>query len=71
MGESEILGVLEHLLEEFFNPTASNVRKHEIEGQLGQVKHLPNFGKLCLFIITNSSNQMAVMFALSSLEVRE
>lgn len=69
MNESEILSALEQLLEEFFNPVASNVRKQEIERQLGQVKNLPNFGKFCLFIITNSSSQFAIMFALSSLEV--
>lgn len=69
MNESGILTVLEQLLDEFFNPTTGNARKHEIETQLGQVKNLPNFGKLCLFIITNSSSQLAIMFALSSLEV--
>lgn len=71
MNESGILTVLEQLLEEFFNSTASNARKHEIERQLGQVKNLPEFGKLCLFIITNSSSQLATMFALSSLEVSQ
>lgn len=69
MNQSGILAALEQLLDEFFSAGASNARKHEIETQLGQVKNLPDFGKLCLFIVTNSSSQLATMFALSSLEV--
>lgn len=69
MNESGILTALEQLLEEFFNPATSNIKKREIEAQLEHVKNLPNFGKLCLFITSNTSSQLATMFALSSLEV--
>lgn len=66
--ENESLTALEHVLEEFFSPTTTNARKHEIEAQLQSFKSTPQLWKLCLYFLRYTSSQYVTMFALSSLE---
>ncbi|KAJ8970467.1 hypothetical protein NQ317_009441, partial [Molorchus minor] len=68
LNENGSLVVLEHLMEEFFNPLTNNVRKHEIELQLHSFKRMPQLWKFCIYFITNTSSQHVTMFALSTLE---
>ncbi|XP_023020105.2 exportin ellipsoid body open [Leptinotarsa decemlineata] len=68
LGENGSLNALEHLLDEFFNPSTSNHRKHEIELQLNYFKSLPHLSNYCIYFITNTSSQYVKMFALSTLE---
>lgn len=67
--ENDSLAALEYLMEEFFSPTTNNLRKHEIEVQLNSFKCLPEFWKLALYFLNNTSSQYVTMFALSTLEV--
>lgn len=60
---------LEQLLEEFFHPNTSNIRKYEIEIQLNNFKSIPNLWQLCLYFVQHTSSQYVTMFALSTLEV--
>ncbi|KAJ3624839.1 hypothetical protein MTP99_018433 [Tenebrio molitor] len=66
--ENNFLAALEYLMEEFFNPVTSNSRKHEIEQQLNSFRCLPQYWKLCLYFLTNTSSHYVTMFALSTLE---
>ncbi|KAK9883135.1 hypothetical protein WA026_001329 [Henosepilachna vigintioctopunctata] len=68
MDENGSLVTLEQLMEEFFNQSTSNFRKHEIEQQLNAFKSSPHSWKLCLYFITHTSSQYVVMFSLSMLE---
>ncbi|KAL3272659.1 hypothetical protein HHI36_014124 [Cryptolaemus montrouzieri] len=68
MDENGSLAALEQLMEEFFNHSTSNARKHEIEQQLNAFKLSPHSWKLCLYFITHTSSQYVVMFSLSILE---
>lgn len=67
--ENGSLVALEQLLEEFFHPNTSNLRKYEIEVHLNSFKSTPNLWHLCLYFIQNTSSQYVTMFALSTLEV--
>ncbi|KAG5885493.1 Exportin-6 [Gonioctena quinquepunctata] len=66
--ENGSLSALEQLMDEFFNPSTSNHRKHEIELQLNYFKSLPQLSTYCIYFITNTSSQYVKMFALSTLE---
>ncbi|CAH0564345.1 unnamed protein product [Brassicogethes aeneus] len=65
---NDSLVALERLLEEFFNPLTSNLRKHEIELTFESFKNTQNSHKLCVYFVTNTSSQYVTMFALSTLE---
>lgn len=69
LNESDSLAALEYLMEEFFSPTTSNARKQQIEQQLNSFRCIPQFWKVCLFFLNNTSSQYVTMFALSTLEV--
>ena len=62
------LKALEALLDEFFSPSASNVRKAEIETLLNSFSEQSTAWKDCLFFLTNTNNHYVCMFSLTTLE---
>ena len=66
--KSSNLKALEALLDEFFSPSASNVRKAEIEKILTSFTEQSTAWKDCLFFLTNTNNHYVCMFSLTTLE---
>ena len=68
MTESEYLGQLETLLDEFFSSGSTNQRKYEIEQMLGTFSDQVNAWQLCSYFLTQSQNTHVMMFSLNMYE---
>lgn len=60
---------LERLLGEFFSPSATNERKHEIETLLSSFSTQPGAWRHCIYFMMLSNNQHVSMFCLATIEV--
>ncbi|XP_044759917.1 exportin-6 [Coccinella septempunctata] len=68
MDQNECMVALERLMDEFFNPTTSNGRKHEIEQEFQAFKSSPEAWMLCSHFVVHSSSHYVIMFSLTVLE---
>lgn len=66
--EAELLKALEHLMEEFFNGSTTNARKHEIQTQLNSFSSQRESWKPCIYFVANSTSQYVSMYSLSTIE---
>ncbi|XP_055587091.1 exportin-6-A isoform X2 [Uranotaenia lowii] len=60
---------IETLVNEFYHPGTSNVRKHAIEGQLQQFQRTPHAWAVCLQNLAQFNNQYFWFFNVSTVEV--
>ncbi|XP_058829233.1 exportin-6-A isoform X2 [Topomyia yanbarensis] len=66
--QAELLSI-EALVNEFYHPSTSNVRKHTIEGHLQQFQRAPHAWALCLHNLNQFNNQYFWFFNVSTVEV--
>ncbi|XP_058443342.1 exportin-6-A isoform X2 [Malaya genurostris] len=66
--QAELLSI-EALVNEFYHPGTSNVRKHTIEGHLQQFQRMPHAWLLCLQNLNQFNNQYFWFFNVSTVEV--
>jgi hypothetical protein len=67
----EMRSLLESRINEFFQPSTSNERKREIEGQLEEFSNQPGSWRQALYFLSSPhvlSNEYLVMFCLSVME---
>ena len=71
MSSADLLAQLEQVMTEFFAPTTSNERKHQIETQLNTVWTQPDAWTHVLYCIRHTSNNYSFMSCITALEVRD
>ncbi|XP_022916840.1 exportin-6 isoform X2 [Onthophagus taurus] len=68
MNEKSALNALEKLMEEFFSPGTSNVRKRDIEEQLTSFGCQGDNWMYCVYFLNNTTSQYVTMYALTTIE---